>query len=336
MTEEAILLVDDNSASLQELSDIVSSLGYRQIQLVESGNDAWRLMNVKRYSCIIAEYEMPEMSGLALLKIMRSDDRFGDLPIFLTHAAFTKVKVLAAGQEGVSGLFVKPLLIDSVRNKLREMLSANAKPLFQEEQVTLDKALDMIAGNNYEKALGVLEKLVQEGESAEIYYNIGYIKTAQEKYGEAIEAFQKATRLDRLFAKAYEAMGRAYEKLDRPNEAERFLQKAADIYLSKEKVEDAEEILNDILQIRPDTINVYNSLGVLYRKKGDFKRALSSYEKAIKIHPGQPQIHYNTGRLWLELKKPEEAKKHFKKALEIDPSFTEAAEVVRAIELGAF
>ena len=336
MTEEALLLVDNNVVSLSELADIVTSLGYQRIEQVDSADSAWRLMKLNRYRCVIAEMEMPEMSGLALLKIVRSDDRFGDIPFFLTHAAFTRVKVLQAGQEGASGLFVKPFHIENIRDKLAEMIQGAAKPLFEKEQLTLQRALNMMADQDYEKALMVLERLVEQGESAEIYYNIGYIKTAQEKYAEAIEAFQKATRLDRLFAKAYEAMGRAYEKLNRPQEAERFLQKAADIYLSKEKVEDAEEILNGILQIRPDTINVYNSLGVLYRKKGDFNKALQSYEKALKIHPRQPQIYYNIGRLWLDQKKPEKAKPYFQKALNLDSAFTEAAEVIQAIELGAF
>ncbi len=335
MMEETILLVDNNTVSLGELKEIVLSFGYQHVEAVETANDAWRLMRVKQFSCVIAEMDMPEMSGLALLKIIRSDDRFCEVPVFLCHSAFTRVKALMAGQEGASGLIVKPFDIDSILSKLNEGLKVSA-PLFQEEQMSLDEAMNQIEKGNYETALSALENLISTGETAEVYYNIGYIKTAQEKYTEAIEAFQKATQLDRLFAKAYDAMGRAYQKLGRQNEAERFLQKAADIYLSKEKIEDAEEILNDILKIRPDTINVYNSLGVLYRKKGDFKKALGSYAKALKIHPDHPQIHYNIGRLFLELKQPQKAKPHFKRAITIDPGFTESREVLRAIELGAF
>ena len=60
---------------------------------------------------------------------------------------------------------------------------------------------------------------------------------------------------------------------------------AAEIHMSKEKVDEAEEVLEEIRKINPNTVNIYNSLGVLYRKKGEYKKALYNYKKAIVIHP---------------------------------------------------
>ena len=50
----------------------------------------------------------------------------------------------------------------------------------------LDDGLKLIESQDYEKALDVFNTLIQQGETAEYYYNIGYIKTTQEKYSEAI------------------------------------------------------------------------------------------------------------------------------------------------------
>ena len=334
MSKNSFLLVDNNPMALKDLAGILTGLGYRHIEEAGSAGEAWKMLKLRRYACVIAEMEMPDMSGLALLKVLRSDELLYGLPFFLAHAAFTTVKVLLAGQEGVTGLLVKPYNPTSIRDKLREMMQAPEASVIKETRISLEEGLGLLEKKEYEKALAVFEKLVTEGESAEVYYNIGYIKTAQEKYHDALVAFQKATELDRLFAKAYEAMGRIYHKLGRGKDAERFLQKAADIYLDKENTADAEEILNEILEIRPDTINVYNSLGVLYRKKGDFKRALSSYRKALRIHPDQPQIYYNMGRLWLEMKDIGHAEEQFRKALVFDPDFKEAREVLDAVRLG--
>ena len=69
----------------------------------------------------------------------------------------------------------------------------------------------------------------------------------------------------------------------------------------------------------PNTINVYNSLGVLHRKKGDYKKALHNYKKALNIHPDRERIHYNIGRLYIELKDPETAKTYFQQALQLNP-----------------
>lgn len=335
MAKRSFLIVDDSPVALNQLTEILGGLGYRGIEQAGSAGEAWEMLKLRRYAGVIAEMEMTDMSGLALLKIVRGDERLFNLPFYLAHAAFTKVKVLMAGKEGVTGLLVKPFNSDSIRGKLKETLDVSMVPVISEARYSLEEGLALMEKNKPEKALAVFEKLVSEGESAEVYYNIGYIKTSQEKYDEALAAFRKATELDRLFAKAYEAMGQIYQKLGRPKDAEHFLQKAADIHLSKENMADAEEILNQILEIRPDTINVYNSLGVLHRKKGNFKEALKSYEKALRIHPNQPQIHYNMGRLWLEMKDTANAREQFEKALALDPKFKEAREVLDAIRLGA-
>lgn len=334
MTKKPFLLVDNSPVALNELAEALTGLGYRRIEPVGSAGEAWQMLKIRAYACVIAEMEMPDMSGLSLLKIVRSDERLFNMPFFLTHAAFTSIKVLLAGKEGVTGLLVKPFNVKSIRDKLKEMLQASPEPVIEKTRQNLEMGLLLLENKEYEKALAVFEKLVSEGQSAEVYYNIGYIKSAQGKYSEALAAFQKATELDRLFAKAYEAMGRICFKLGRDKDAERFLQRAADIYIEKENMADAEEILNEILKIRPDTVNVYNNLGVLYRKKGDFKRALSSYQKALRIHPDQPQIYYNIGRLWLEMKDSGKAGEQFEKALKLDPGFRDAREVLEAIRLG--
>lgn len=335
MNELSFLIVDDNSIALRELSEILQYIGYKDIHSAGSANDAWAMLRVKSFDCIVSSLEMSDMNGLALLKIVRSDDKISETPFFLTSANFTKLKIIEAGQSGVTGLIVTPYDIENIKKKMTILLTIEKDVISSEMINTLDEGLKLIENEDYEKALDVFNGLVQQGETAEYYYNIGYIKTTQEKYSEAITAFRKATQLDRLFAKAYEAMGRVYHKLGKSNEAEKYLQKAADIYMSNEKMQYAEEILNEILEISPDTVNVYNSLGVLHRKKGDLDTALKNYLKAIKVHPDEPYIHYNIGRLYLEKKEIADARDHFKKAVIINPEFTEAKEVLKAIELGS-
>lgn len=131
-------------------------------------------------------------------------------------------------------------------------------------------------------------------------------------------------------------MGRAFLKLGKTDEAGKYMIRAADIDTSRENVDEAEEVLEEIKSINPNTVNRFNSLGVLYRKKGDFQKALYNYKKAIVIHPDRSRIYYNIGRLYIEMKDPETAKINFIIALELEPDFTDAAEVLEAMELGTF
>jgi tetratricopeptide (TPR) repeat protein len=335
MKKLSCLLVDDNLVAIRELADNLKYIGHKDVYNSANGNDAWSILQIKEFDCVFSAWDMPDMTGLALLKIVRRDDRFFDLPFFLTSDAFTKVKVIQAGEAGVTGLIVKPYTLDIIKTKMK-VLSETIEGLPPtKDEIRLEKALEKLESKEYGSALEMLEKLLEEGESAEVYYNIGYIKTTQEMYEEALKAFRKATQIDRLFAKAYEAMGRVYKEMGRTDEAEKCLQKAANIYMDKDKTDNAEEILNEILEISEGSINVYNSLGVLSRKRGDFEKALKHYNQALKVHPKEPYIYYNIGRLYVEMKDIKNAKACFKKALEYDQGFQEARDILNAIELGS-
>ena len=335
MKTMSFLVVDDNSVALREITDILKYLGHKELYGSSTASEAWAMLRVKEFGCVISAWEMPEMTGLALLKIVRNDDRFDQLPFFLADSSFTKAKVVNAGRSGITGLIVKPYDIETIKGKIQGIPEAMGDGPPSEAEISLDEGMKLIEEEDHEGALKVFEKLLNEGESAEVYYNIGYVKTAQGQYQEGIEAFRKATQLDRLFAKAFKAMGRAHKALGQPEKAEECLNKAAEIYLSSDKEGEAEEVLNEILEVNPDTVNVYNTMGVLYRKKGDYPTALKHYQKALKIHPEEPNIYYNIGRIHVEMKNLDEAKSYFDKALTLDPGFKEAREILNAIDIGA-
>jgi tetratricopeptide (TPR) repeat protein len=336
MEKTTVLLADENHAALEELAKIFKSLGFKNIIQSDNASNAWTMIQLKELECVVSAWEMKEMSGLALLRIVRSSDRFFNLPVFLVHSTYTKGMVVLAGQEGVTGLVVTPFSADNIKKKMESLKFTVLDPHQKEAEKSLQDALQLIERDNYGTAVGILEYLIKIEENAEYYFNLGYVKTAQGNYTEAIQAFRKATAIDRLFAKAYEGMGRAYQKIGKLEEAEKFMIRAADIHMSKENVEEAEMVLDEIKEINPNTVNIYNSFGVLYRKKGDFKKALFNYKKAIVIHPDRARIHYNIGRLYIEMKDPETAKSYFMQALKLEPDFEDAREVLDAIDLGAF
>jgi len=291
-------------------------------------------MRKESFDCVIAAWDMPEMSGAALLRIIRNEEEFTELPFFLTDDAFTNAKVVTAGRTGVTGLIVKPFRVETVKEKLDSMGDINRMSITSEVQASFDDAMNLLESEEYTQALELFEGLLAEGETPELYYNIGYIKTVQNEYTGAIEAFRKATQLNNLYAKAFEAMGRAFKAMGQSTEAEVSLNKAAEIYLERDREEKAEEILQEILEETPETINVYNTMGVIYRKKGDYQTALLQYQKALKIHPNEPFIYYNIGRLYVNMKDLKQAAAAFKDALQQDPDFKEAQEALTAIDLG--
>jgi len=334
MKKQSFLVVESNIIAQRELSDILRYLGYKNVCVAENGIKAFTLIKNEPFDCVIAAWDMPEMSGPALLKVIRHEDEFDEVPFFLTDDAFTKEKVITAGRYAVTGLIVKPFNVETVKEKVDSLAEINQLSITSDVQASFNDAMNLLEAEEYTQALELFEGLLAEGETPELYFNIGYIKTVQNDYAGAIEAFRKATQLNNLYAKAFEAMGRAYKALGDSKEAEVSLNKAAEIYLERDREEKAEEILHEIVQETPETINVYNTLGVIYRKKGDYQTALLQYQKALKIHPDEPLIYYNIGRLYVNMKDLKQAAAAFKDALQQDPEFKEAQEALTAIDLG--
>ena len=334
MQDKSILLVSENEKEKKDLTQTLKEIGYDKILSVQGGGNAWAFLKSKKVDCVISSYEMEDMSGLALLKILRREESVADLPFFLTDEAFNKIKVIRAGQIGVTGLFVIPYNGEGMKTKLSRAIGKIKDPVVVQVEESLDNGIDLIEKKEFAKALEVFKSLVNQKENPEYYFNIGYIKTSQGQHSEAIEAFSKATQLDRLFVKAYEAMGRAYKALGDAQKSEECLQVAAEIYMDTDKLGSAEEILNEVLEAGSTSLNVFNTLGVLHRKKGDVEQALRQYKKALKVHPEEPYIYYNIGRLYLDMKNTTKAKAYFQAALDKDHGFEEAKQVIKAIDLG--
>ncbi len=334
MSDKHILVVNDDPEELNRQATFIRSFGFNQVSIAHGGDNAWIILKTKKIDCIVSAYDMKEMSGITLLKIIRREEHLSDIPFFLVDNAFTKIKVLRAGQTGVTGLFVTPFDSSRISRKIFEALESRPAPVIEKAGETFKKGLRLIEKKEYDKALDVFTSLVQQKENPEYYFNIGYIKTSQGKHSEAIEAFSMATRLDRLFARAYEEIGRVYKLMGNLAKAEEYMQIAAEIYMDTDKITAAEDVLTEILDSGIQSLNVFNTMGVLYRKKGDPKTALVHYKKALKVHPDEPYIYYNIGRLHLDMKDIETAKQFFQTALEKDPGFDEAKQVIKAIDLG--
>ncbi|MEA1955525.1 MAG: tetratricopeptide repeat protein [Campylobacterota bacterium] len=82
--------------------------------------------------------------------------------------------------------------------------------------------------------------------------------------------------------------------------------------------EEAIKFTEKAIQIFPNNSDLYNNMGIAYRKLGKYNEAIKAYEKAIEIKAND-NIYYNMGIVYGELEEYDKAIEAFEKAIEINP-----------------
>jgi len=82
----------------------------------------------------------------------------------------------------------------------------------------------------------------------------------------------------------------------------------------------AKKLYNQILEINPNLVEVYNNLGFIFKSEGQNEKAKECYEKALKIKPDFITAIQNLGVIFQKLRNYEEAKKCYEKVIDIDPN----------------
>ena len=73
------------------------------------------------FSAIMADWNMPEMNGLELVKHLRSDPRLSAVPIMMITTETETRQVMAALEAGANEYVMKPFSRDIIADKLRLM-----------------------------------------------------------------------------------------------------------------------------------------------------------------------------------------------------------------------
>jgi two-component system chemotaxis response regulator CheY len=120
-TKMKVLVVDDFSTMRRIVKNILRQLGFENIVEADDGETAVGKLESERIDFIISDWNMPKMSGLELLKWVRSHDEFKDLPFLMVTAEAQKENVLEAVKAKVSNYIVKPFTAETLSEKIEKI-----------------------------------------------------------------------------------------------------------------------------------------------------------------------------------------------------------------------
>ena len=118
-----LIVVDDSSTMRRIIKNTLARLGYKDILEGEDGVQGWDVLDSNPDTgMLITDWNMPEMNGLELVKKVRADDRFTDLPIIMVTTEGGKAEVITALKAGVNNYIVKPFTPQVLKEKLAAVM----------------------------------------------------------------------------------------------------------------------------------------------------------------------------------------------------------------------
>jgi len=117
-----ILVVDDFATMRKVIRNLLKQVGYENIIEADDGINALKILKSQKIDLVISDWNMPNMTGLELLKAVRSDEDLKLTPFLMVTAEALQDNVIAAVKAGVSNYIVKPFTAEVLNEKITKIL----------------------------------------------------------------------------------------------------------------------------------------------------------------------------------------------------------------------
>jgi two-component system chemotaxis response regulator CheY len=138
-----IMVVDDSPTSRRLVISALRGLGYSDFDDASDGQEAIIKLRKSNFDLLITDWNMPNLNGLELTKLVRKDPNISKLPIILITTRGDKDDLIDALKNQVDNYIVKPFTPKILKEKIDKVFEKYRK--FNEEK---DKILNLSDNSN--------------------------------------------------------------------------------------------------------------------------------------------------------------------------------------------
>jgi two-component system chemotaxis response regulator CheY len=117
-----ILVVDDLFTMRDLMSKSLNQLGFFNIQQATDGDMALQFLLKEKFDLLITDWQMPNMSGIDLIKAVRSNEKIKSIKILMVTIQSEKDQIAEAISAGVDGYLLKPFTLKILEDNLVVLL----------------------------------------------------------------------------------------------------------------------------------------------------------------------------------------------------------------------
>ena len=295
----SFLIVDDQFNVRRMIINFLRAYDYHNFVDAADGSKAWTKLQNNIVDFIICDYNMPNWSGLDLLRHVRAHPEYQDIPFLMVTAEVVEETVAESIEEGVDDYLTKPFQADTLMAKVHRIINKllNPRPL----DIALKKGQKCMDEGDYDTALNFFSQAVDiNPDSPRAQLALAEALEFTGNDDEALTHYRNSISASHRFVKAHD--------------------KIAAFYLKHGNEEQASMHWDAAAKISPRNISRQLRLGKSLLNLGKPELAMAAFNKAREVSGYEPRLSTEVGEILLAANLNQEAAEAFQSAVDKDPN----------------
>ena len=122
-----IILIEDFPFMRRIIRNCLLELGFVNILEADDGSTGLDIINREKAELIISDYDLPDMSGIELLKVVQSSDELKDIPFLMVMKETQADEIIGLLDQETQDFIIKPFTADMLGRKIEMLLGESSR-----------------------------------------------------------------------------------------------------------------------------------------------------------------------------------------------------------------
>ena len=304
-----VLIVDDMENMCKAIRGMMRTLGFgKSFRFAANGLEAWDKIQKEPVDLAIVDWNMPKMTGVELLNLIREDRVLRDMPVLMVTAEANREVVAEAAESDIDAYLLKPLTTKSLGGKISNMVEKanNPPPML----VHLKNARDLEENGEIDSAIEAVNMAMEaEPESSRPIRELGYLYFKKNDLENAEKWLLKAAKMNDLDVFAFHYLGELYLKRNDINKASEYFDKAVTIsprhvsrsiefgkvLVQKKMIKRAQQVFDKAIDLSNETLSTQEEVAEFCLENGMYDYAIKLMRFILSNIPTRSDIMFKLG-----------------------------------------
>lgn len=306
----AVLIADDMENMCITIRNIMKILKLgNSFFFAANGEEALEVLQKEKIDLAILDYNMPKMTGLELLEIIRNDSELQDMPVVMLTAHAEKDFITRAAELDINAYVLKPITVNLLKEKIPPVIE---KVNYPPPMISyLRRARKMAEMGNFIDAIEQTRRAMETNpKSTRPLREAGEYLTMIGKDDEAEKYLKKATEMNNIDVIAFSRLGDLYMKADELDKALACYKKAmavsplhykhglqvGKILIKKKMMEKAMPVFKNVIELSKDSSVIKEEIADICLENGAKEYAVEILKDLVEAHPDRGDLitRYNS------------------------------------------